>query len=73
MLVFVASPFGFEPLFYYIELRDRPHTQPVVSVGVVAVAIAQVDVPSVVAIVPNTRPGIAVLFPLFDIACKAQA
>lgn len=64
MLVFIAFSFGFEPLFYYIELRDRPHTQPVVSVVVVAVAIAQIDVPSVAAIVPNTRPGVAVPFPI---------
>lgn len=64
MFVFIAFSFGLESLFYYIELRDGPHTQPVVGVGVVAVAIAQIDVPSVVAIVPNTRPGVAVLFPI---------
>ena len=63
MFVFIAFSFGLEPLFYYIELRDGPHTQPVVGV-VVAVAIAQIDVPSVAAIVPNTRPGVAVLFPI---------
>ena len=62
MLVFIAFVLGFEPPFYYIELRDGPHTQPVVGIVVVTVAIALIDVPRVVAIVPHARPGVAVLF-----------
>lgn len=64
MLVFIAFSFGFEPLFYYIELRDRPHTQPAESGAAASAANAQIDEPSVVATAPNTRPGAAVPFPI---------